>query len=97
VLIERETADISNLSTKEYYEEQRRKITRRVLDVFYLDLGFSHHSASMQMCPTHHLHGAYDRLARENRERLEADRKQEAEELMRLRHEEKHGVKHKHG
>jgi hypothetical protein len=69
-LVERETADVSTNLPDEYRAKSRRRVTRAVLDNFWLDVGFAHWSASMQNCPSHPLHGFYEDRARENRERI---------------------------
>lgn len=55
----------------------RRNVTRTVLDNFYLDLGCCAYAAAMQSDSTHHLHGAYERSAADNRRRIAADRERE--------------------
>ena len=82
-LIERETADIPTNMNEEYTAKLRRNVTREVLDNFYLDLGCAHYSAIMQCCPTHHLHGAYERGARQSRGLIEESREMEARQLRR--------------
>lgn len=82
-LIEREMVDIPTNLPEEYAERVKRRVTREVMDNFYLDLGCAHYSASMQCCEGHHLHGAYEDSARESRERIALDLRIEAARLRR--------------
>jgi len=69
-LVNREFEDVRSDLPATVAASQRRRITRSVLDNFWLDIGFAHWSACMQTCHTHPLHAAYLRKAVENRERI---------------------------
>ena len=83
LLIERDTADTPTNLPEEYTARVRSRITRTVLDNFYLDLGHTHYSAIMQCSPEHPLHAKYNASARESREGIERAREFEAKQLRR--------------
>ena len=72
VLVARETAEIPGSLKTVPRERQVRRIVRRVLDAFWLDMGFCHNSAAMQQNSAHPLHGYYELRARQNRQMVES-------------------------
>lgn len=77
VLVERETGEIQRGIASEFIEREARRITRKVLDAFWLDMGFAHNSASMQQMAGHPLHEYYHARSQANRERIARDRANE--------------------
>lgn len=70
----RETADIPAALSADERERAARRINRKVLDAFWLDMGFCHNSARIQTTPHHPLREYYDGRARANRERIARER-----------------------
>jgi hypothetical protein len=83
-LVARETADLPDFLGPDERESAARRISRRVLDSFWLDMGFAHNSAAMQVMQGHPLHGYYQDRARANRERIAREREVEARRVRRL-------------
>lgn len=84
-LINREALYIPTNLPPAWRDAEWRRVKRNVRATFDRDVRRAILSAVIQNSPEHPLHEEYGRKARENRERLEAERKQEAEELKRLR------------
>jgi hypothetical protein len=80
VLVEREQGDIPSTLTDADTERAKRRVTRKVLDAFWEDIGNICSSPFLQLMDR----GGYSDKARENRERIAKDREDERRSMRRV-------------